>query len=100
MGLCFSKRPEVIEGALIVDSVVISNSRVHFSDNVVSIPIKSLATGEASVMTVDRKDGVVRITRGPIHGTLSHDSLVEDIDHDDKRFAQKKSSVRHENLRI
>lgn len=102
MGSCFSKRPEVIEGALIVDSVVVSNSRVRFNDNVISIPIKSLSSGEASVMTVDRREGVIRITRGAIHGSLSHDALIEDIEYDERhsKSPRKKSSVHRESFRL
>lgn len=100
MGLCLS-RPDITDGAIIVDSVVISNSRVRFKDNIISIPIKSLASGESSVLTVDRKEGRVHITRGSIHGTLSHDSLLEEIDIDDQcQKNQRRSHVHRETLNI
>jgi hypothetical protein len=99
---CLSSRPDVVEGALIVDSVVISNSRVRFNDNVISIPVRSLQSGEASVVNIDRKNGEVRITRGPIHGKLEHDTLIEDIELDDKirKSPMRKSSVYRQSFQL
>ncbi|GMF24282.1 unnamed protein product [Phytophthora lilii] len=89
MGLCQSA-PDVTSGSTIVDSVIVSNSRVHLVGDVVAIPIKDLRTDEASIIVVDRKTGFVRITRGPLHGKLSHDMIVNP-DNDSK----KEPSVSH-----
>lgn len=97
MGCYPSKKVE--DGALIVDSVVISNCRVRVSGDIISIPIKDLRNGESSVINIDRKAGIVRIARGMIHGKLSHDSIIEEFDISEP-VETKKSRMSRESLSL
>ena len=89
MGCMESK--SVPQGTIIVDSVIITNSKARITGDLVQIPIKSLSTGESSVITIDRRGGVVRVSRGMIHGRLSHDELI------DSPSGQKKE-IHHESF--
>lgn len=99
MGNCFQK-PDVVDGALVVDSIVISNSKVRFNGNIISIPVKSLSSGEASVINIDKDRGILRISRGMLHGRLSHDSLIEEIKHDDDEQLRKSSKIYRESFHM
>ncbi len=78
MGLCQSKLDD-IEGSIIIDSIVVSNSKIYINDNVIDIPLKSLESHESSVISINRKDGSIKIAKGPFHGTLAYNSVLEEI---------------------
>lgn len=73
MGSCYSTSP--VAGTIIIDSIVITNSKMRIKDNAIKIPITSLRTGQSSVLTISKKDKCFIIERG--HG--AHDELLRDI---------------------
>lgn len=94
MGSCLSK-PDIVQGAVITDSVVISNSRVHIAGDMIHIPIKDVKNGESAVIRVDRRSGIVQISRGALFGKLNHDMIVNDIEHHDKKRSPTTASYRY-----
>lgn len=81
---CIPSR-QITDGAVIVDSVVISNSRVRVCGDIIAIPIKDLRTDESAVISIDRKAGNIRILRGNIHARLNHDAIINDAEFDDEK---------------
>lgn len=86
MGSCLSnltKHDIDPAGSLaIVDSVVISNSRVRVNGNLIQLPITNLKSGESSVINIDPKKGRIVIQKG-FYGRLEHNSLLEEIQLDE-----------------
>jgi hypothetical protein len=76
MGGCISK-PDVREGALIIDSVFISSMR---NCDMIQVP-RSANQEESSVITIDKKSGVIHITRGKIRGHMIHDKMITEKNH-------------------
>lgn len=75
MGSCKS-RPDVRDGALFIDSVFISSMT---NGDMIQVP-RSMHPEESSVITIDKKQGMIHITKGKIRGHMIHDKMITDAE--------------------
>ena len=92
MGLCQSSNP--IEGAMIIHSVVVHNSKFCITDNIIEIPLKSLESGNSSVISIDKKNETVHIAKG-LHGKMAYNSVIDEM-----KNADSKNSIRNETIEL
>jgi hypothetical protein len=77
---------------MIIDSIVVYDSRFCIRDNVIEIPLKSLESGSSSVISIDKKNGTVHIAKG-LHGKLAYNSVIDEM-----KNADSKNSIRNETI--